>query len=180
MGRRQNSVTGIRKRVFHLSEGSSKVKLSAGTLARPSALPRNLIIPPIIAVTLSWPVLFPAVTHNFFDFFLPKISDWIPSKHRPLSPPPHSWPWQERASDLLLQCLLTHSTNKNSQKMTDHCTECSAVNVPLDVGGDESGSDNTADSLMVKCADSGRVLVPSGLQPARSGWAIWKNCNTTQ
>lgn len=49
----QNPVIGIRKTVFLLSEGSSKVKLSAGTAAGPSALPRNPIIPPIIAVTLS-------------------------------------------------------------------------------------------------------------------------------
>lgn len=65
---------GIRKIVFLFSEGSSKVKLSAGTAARPSALLQNPIIPPIIAVTLSWPLLFPAVTHNLgisLIFFTP-------------------------------------------------------------------------------------------------------------
>lgn len=123
---------GISKRVFHVSEGSSKVKLSAGTAARPSALPRNPIIPPIIAVTLSWPFLFPAVTHNLGIslIFYPKISDWIPTKHCPLSPPPHHWPWQEWASVLYLPCLLPHRPNKNGQKTTEH----SAVTVQLDLG----------------------------------------------
>lgn len=176
----KNSVIGIRKRVFLLSKGSSEVKLSAGTAARPSALPRNPIIPPIIAVTLSWPFLFPAVTHKLGISLISFTAKSPTASLQNISlPHPCLIADLDKSEPLFSTRHACHPPTRLGRKQQNPARRGHPWTFSL-ISVDRSGSGATADSLMAKCADSGRVLVPSGLQQARSGWATWKNCNTTQ